>query len=109
MWVGQAGGFGGGRRLDRDTDGTQVPELSPSNLLSSQGDASKRSGRLAPALLSRAPWGFLSSTLVREISSPIQSGEARVTGAVREHISHQCYEMSRKPFDTTGESCLVTN
>src|SRR5215203_1197747 len=32
MWVGQAGGFGGGRGLDCDTDGSRVPELSRSYL-----------------------------------------------------------------------------
>ena len=43
MWIGQAGGFGGGRGLHSHTDGSQVSELSHGNLLSSQGDASKRS------------------------------------------------------------------
>src|ERR671910_75062 len=37
MWVGQARSFGGGRGLDSHTDGSQVPELSRSNLSSSQG------------------------------------------------------------------------
>src|SRR5215211_5236141 len=47
MWVGQAGGFGGGRGLHSHTDGSRAPELSRGNLLSSQGDALKQSGRRA--------------------------------------------------------------
>src|SRR5215203_3425169 len=53
MWVGQAGGFGGRRGLHGYTDGSRVPELSHRTLWSSQGDASKRSGRLDPTLLNR--------------------------------------------------------
>jgi hypothetical protein len=91
MWVGQAGGFGGGRGLHSHTDRSQLPELSRSDLLSSQGDASKRSGRLDPTLLSRAPWGFLKL----DFGSKHKFAANSIRGSLRdwvvkEHMSHQC-------------------
>src|SRR5215208_1253049 len=76
MWVGQAGGFGGGRGLHSHTDGSRVPELSHSDLLSSQGDASKRSGRLDPTLLNRRVRPRL--ILVPVLASALATPEAPV-------------------------------
>src|SRR5215204_3433496 len=76
MWVGQAGGFGGGRGLHSHTDGSRVPELSRSDLLSSQGDASKRSGRLDPTLLNRRARPRL--ILVPVLASALATPEAPV-------------------------------